>query len=131
MIQESAGVRDEQLLRNRLYRAYNLLVEMELDATMVIDTKDEMLDIRRRILRLRREIEQGRRRKQDITEKEQTMRAIAEIGEPIGSSSSVIRRVSRRFYLYEDAKQRLSMGNLRLVVSIAKKYRNRGLSSLI
>ena len=31
---------------------------------------------------------------------------------------------------YETAKGRLSMGNLRLVVSIAKRYRNRGLSFL-
>ncbi len=38
--------------------------------------------------------------------------------------------MQERFNEYEDAKRDLSGGNLRLVVTIAKKYRNRGLSFL-
>ena len=41
-----------------------------------------------------------------------------------------VRAIDCVFWEYEQAKQDLSGGNLRLVVSIAKKYRNRGLSFL-
>jgi len=52
------------------------------------------------------------------------------VGETRGELALRIQRVQQCFAEYEEAKRKLSGGNLRLVVSIAKKYRNRGLSFL-
>jgi RNA polymerase primary sigma factor len=119
------GLDRRRLIRYRLARAYRLLAEMDLDGRTVTALKEEMFDHRRRILRLRREASAGSRASEhELSGLEQR------IGEPIADFLERCAAVARRFRAYEEAKQRLSCGNLRLVVAIAKKYRNRGLSFL-
>ena len=57
-------------------------------------------------------------------------RIVEQVKEPPEELALRIKLMDRRYEAFEKAKKQLSAGNLRLVVSIAKKYRHRGLQFL-
>jgi len=121
-------------LRIRRRKAVTLVEELSIRTQKVQPLMKKLEQISARMDELEKQIEelQGlRSAKEDRAnlEKEQKDLMLITLEEPPALRKRV-EIMRKRFTEYEDAKRALSGGNLRLVVSIAKKYRNRGLSFL-
>ncbi len=118
----------------RRYKAVRLVEELGLRTQRLQPFWEKLQQIAARVQALASELanlQQTRSAADRVDEIRKELRYLMRL--TLESPSTLRRRIERTSRLqqrYDAAKRRLSAGNLRLVVSIAKHYRNRGLSFL-
>jgi len=121
-------------IEQRRRKVATLLEEMSLRTTRLEPLIKRLEQIANRMAELQRQIEllsKDRLQKDQRANYEQELRNLITLTLETPESLAVrVSEIHARYADYDRAMRDLSAGNLRLVVSIAKKYRNRGMSFL-
>ncbi|MCW8132765.1 MAG: RNA polymerase sigma factor RpoD [Planctomycetota bacterium] len=122
------------MLKERRLNAARLIEELGLRTKKLLPLMQRLRDVSKELEAYTTEIAalKDNHDKADKVErlKRRVARIVNEVREQPDELFLRVRLMDRRYAAYENAKKELSAGNLRLVVSIAKKYRHRGLSFL-